>query len=158
MKITFTLNGAAISTEVHPGARLVDVLRELGFMGTKYGCGTGECGACVVLVDGEPMNSCIILAPVVDGHDVITIEGIGTRLSPHPIQEEYVKAGAVQCGFCTPGMILSTFALLQKNPDPTRDEITAALDGNLCRCTGYVKIVDAVLAAARRLRGEMYDE
>jgi len=158
MKIAFTLNGAAVETDAHPGARLVDVLRMLGLMGTKYGCGTGECGACVVLVDGKPMNSCLILAPHIEGHEVITIEGIGTPLNPHPIQEEFVKAGAVQCGFCTPGMILAAYALLMNTPDPTQEEIVSALDGNLCRCTGYVKIVEAVHAAARRLRGDIDDE
>lgn len=158
MKIAFTLNGAAVETDAHPGARLVDVLRKLGLMGTKYGCGTGECGACVVLVDGKPMNSCLILAPQIEGHEVITIEGIATPLNPHPIQEEFVKAGAVQCGFCTPGMILAAYALLMKTSDPTQEEIVSALDGNLCRCTGYVKIVEAVHAAARRLRGDSHDE
>ncbi len=152
MNVCFTLNNAPTELDVGPGERLVDVLRARGYMGTKYGCGTGECGACVVLLDGEPVNSCLVLAPRVEGKEVITIEGVGSPLQPHILQEEFSKAGAVQCGYCTPGMILSSLALLARNPNPTREDVLRALDGNLCRCTGYVKVVDAILSAAARMR------
>ncbi|MCU0610908.1 MAG: (2Fe-2S)-binding protein [Candidatus Eisenbacteria bacterium] len=154
MNVTTRLNGKPFSFDAAPGERLVDVLRDHGFMGTKFGCGTGECGACVVLLDGEPVNSCLVLAPRVEGRSILTIEGLGTPAAPHPLQEEFADAGAVQCGFCTPGMVLSAHALLLRNPSPNRQEVAAALDGNLCRCTGYVKIVDAVMAAAARRREE----
>lgn len=154
MKVSTILNGSPFSFDTAVGERLVDVLRAHGLTGTKYGCGSGECGACVVLLDGEPANSCLVLAPRVEGRRITTIEGIGSPSSPHPLQEAFADAGAVQCGFCTPGMVLSAYALLQRNPSPTREEVASALDGNLCRCTGYVKIIDAVLRAAARLRGE----
>ena len=155
MRVMTRLNGVPFSFEAEPGERLVDVVRAHGMTGTKYGCGSGECGACVVLLDGEPVNSCLVLAPRVDGHSVTTIEGLGTPTSPHPLQEAFADAGAVQCGYCTPGMVLSAYALLQRNPCPTREDVAAALDGNLCRCTGYVKIIDAVMHAAERMREEM---
>lgn len=151
MNVHFTVNGREVCADVHPGARLVDVLRTLGYTGVKYGCGSGECGACVVLLDGEPVNSCLVLAPRAEGKAITTIEGLGSVSRPHPLQEAFADAGAVQCGFCTPGMILSAYALLCHNPTPTREEVAHALDGNLCRCTGYVKIIDAVLAAARAM-------
>jgi carbon-monoxide dehydrogenase small subunit len=116
--------------------------------GTKEGCGVGECGACTVLLDGNPVNSCLVLAPRIDGHEVTTIEGIGTPEHLHPLQQSFIEHGAVQCGFCTPGMILSGVALLRRNPSPSREEIRAAIVGNLCRCTGYQHIVDAIEAAA----------
>lgn len=155
MKIRFHLNGDLVEWDVFPGERFVDALRRHGFMGTKYGCGTGECGACVVLLDGKPVNSCLVLCPRVDGQMITTIEGIGTVQEPHVLQQEFARHGAVQCGYCTPGMILSAYALLKRNPSPTQRDVCEALDGNLCRCTGYVKIVEAVLAAAEKLRGEV---
>ncbi len=152
MRIKALLNGEHVEWDVSPGDRLVDILRSHGYMGTKYGCGTGECGACVVLLDGEPVNSCLVLAPKAEGRDIVTVEGLGTNLKPHILQEEFAKNGAVQCGYCTPGMILSAYTLLKRNPDPSREDILRTLDGNLCRCTGYVKIVEAVLTSAKRMR------
>jgi carbon-monoxide dehydrogenase small subunit len=134
---------------------VVDLLREdLGLTGTKEGCGNGECGACTVLVDGETRLACLMPAARIDGCDLVTIEGIGSEDAPHPVQQAFLECGAVQCGYCTPGMVLAAVALLRRNPDPTREEIRTALSGNLCRCTGYVKIVDAVTTAACHMRGE----
>jgi len=144
MKLELTVNGKPCHWEIEPGALLLDVLREHGYTSVKRGCGEGVCGACTVLVDGKRYNSCLLLAGQMHGRAVTTVEGLGTIDRPHPIQEAFVAAGAVQCGFCTPGMVLATKALLDENPDPTEDEIRRALDGNLCRCTGYVKILDAV--------------
>jgi carbon-monoxide dehydrogenase small subunit len=141
--------------DVPPGRRVVDLLREdLGLTGAKEGCGTGQCGACAILVDDIPRNSCLMLAAQLEGRSVTTIEGLaaGTRL--HPVQEAFVTEGAVQCGFCTPGMILVSAALLRRNPRPSRQEIREALTGNLCRCTGYQKIIDAVETAACTVAGE----
>jgi len=130
--------------------RLVDVLREdLELTGTKEGCGAGECGACTILVDGEPRLSCLMMAAQLQDKAIVTIEGIGEPGALHPVQEAFVEQGAVQCGFCTPGMVLSAVHLLRCHSKPDRNEIRRALSGNLCRCTGYVKIVDAVEAAAR---------
>ena len=142
--IQATINGQSVTLAVHSGDRLLDVLRAQGWQGVKEGCGDGNCGACVVLLDGRPVNSCLVLAARVDGAEITTIEGIGTPDKPHPIQESYADHGAVQCGFCTPGSVLSTYALLHDNPTPSEDEIKRALDGNACRCTGYVKKLDAV--------------
>jgi len=129
------------------------VLRDqLGLTGTKYACGTGDCGACTVLVDGKPVFSCLTLAVTAKGKNILTVEGLAEGTTLHPIQQAFIDHGAVQCGFCTPGMILSAKALLDENLNPARDEIKTALAGNLCRCTGYVKIVDAVLAAAETMR------
>jgi carbon-monoxide dehydrogenase small subunit len=125
---------------------------KLGFTGTKYACGAGDCGACTVLIDGKPVFSCLTLAVTVRGKSILTIEGVAEGPELHPIQQAFVEKGAVQCGFCTPGMVLSSKALLDENPAPTRDEIKTALAGNLCRCTGYVKIIDAVEAAADTIR------
>ncbi len=144
MNIRFTLNQTTVQLDVHPGDRLIDVLRANGLWGVKEGCGDGNCGACVVLLDGKPVNSCLVLAPRVDGCNVVTIEGIGSPQTPHPIQKAFAQHGAVQCGFSTPGSILSTYALLAENPHPSDDEIKRALDGNLCRCTGYVKKIEAI--------------
>ncbi len=153
MKIRLTVNGRPYEREVDAETRLLDLLREdLHLTGTKEGCGEGECGACTVLIDGRSVNSCLVLAPQVDGADILTIEGIADRDRLHPIQQAFVDAGGVQCGFCTPGFIMSTYALLNEVPDPSDDEIRTALEGNLCRCTGYGKIVEAVRLAAERMR------
>jgi len=153
-EIEFTINGKSRKLIVKPNELLLNVIREdLGLTGTKYGCGTGECGACTVLIDEEPVLSCLTLAVTVDKKKVTTIEGIGTDENPHPLQQTFVETGAVQCGFCTPGMILSAKALLDKNPNPTEDEIKRAIEGNLCRCTGYIKIIEAIKLAAGRMGG-----
>jgi aerobic-type carbon monoxide dehydrogenase small subunit (CoxS/CutS family) len=152
MKVRFTVNGRAASVEADAEMRLLDALRdELHLTGTKEGCGEGECGACTVLLDGRPVNSCLVLAAQTEGRDVLTIEGLADGPRLHPIQQAFVDAGAAQCGFCTPGFVLSTYALLRDHPAPSDEDILTALEGNLCRCTGYVKIVDAVKRAAERL-------
>ena len=154
MNIRLTVNGREVSVETDAETRLLDVLREdLHLTGTKEGCGEGECGACTVLLDGLPVNSCLIPAPQVEGRDVLTIEGLAEGNHLHPLQAAFVEQGAVQCGFCTPGFVLSAYALLRSNSAPTDEEILTALEGNLCRCTGYGKIVSAVRSAAERMRG-----
>jgi aerobic-type carbon monoxide dehydrogenase small subunit (CoxS/CutS family) len=153
-KLSFTLNGVPICVEVDPHERLLDLLRNrLGLTGTKEGCGEGECGACTILVNAKPVNSCLMLAVQVQGQVVLTIEGIGSRQKPHPVQRAFVEVGAVQCGYCTPGMILAAVGLLQANPRPNRNEIRQAMSGNLCRCTGYENIILAVEQAAREVSG-----
>lgn len=143
------VNGRAHRLSVEPRHSLLRVLREdLGLTGVKNGCEDGDCGACVVLVDGQPVDSCLMLALEADGSEVTTIEGLSRNGELSPIQRAFVQAGAVQCGFCTPGMILATKALLERDPDPGEEEVKAALVGHLCRCTGYVKILDAVRLAA----------
>lgn len=155
MELSFTLNGAAVTVTTEPGRRALDLLREdFGLTAAKEGCGTGECGACAVLVDGEAKLSCLMLAAQLAGRSVVTAEGLGTVHAPHPIQAAFAGCGAVQCGYCTPGMTIAAAGLLAENPAPDRDAVRLALSGNLCRCTGYVKIVDAVLAAGAALRGE----
>jgi len=152
-EIEFTINGERRKLVVEPNELLLNVIREdLDLTGTKYGCGTGECGACTVLMDGEPVLSCLTLAVAADNKNITTIEGIGIDGNPHPLQQAFVETGAVQCGFCIPGMILSAKALLDKNPNPNEDEIKRAIAGNLCRCTGYVKIIEAIKLAAQRMR------
>ena len=153
MKMQCTVNGQRIERDVDTDLRLLDFIREsLHLTGTKEGCGEGECGACTVLMDGKAVNSCLVLALQADGANVITVEGLAEGHALHPIQQAYVDTGAVQCGFCTPGFIMATYALLQDTPDPSEEEILAGLEGNLCRCTGYSKIVEAVKLAATRLR------
>jgi len=153
MKISFTLNGELVEVDVPPNMTLLDVLRrKLGITSVKRGCERGECGACTVIVNGEPVCSCLILAPQVDGKDVLTLEYLSKNGTLHPIQEAFIEAGAIQCGFCIPGFIMTAYALLMKNPNPTVDEVRKALEGNLCRCTGYVKIVEAVLLVAKKLK------
>jgi len=141
------VNGEAYQLEVPANWTLLDVIREeCGLTGTKQGCGSGECGACTVLLDGEPVNSCLVLALQANGKSVTTIEGLSRGEKMHPIQEAFIAHGAVQCGFCTPGMVLAAKALLDKNPRPKEVEVREALAGNLCRCTGYQKIVEAILS------------
>ena len=148
-----TVNDEAIVAEVEETMSLAEFLREkLYLTGTKIGCGKGECGACTVIMDGRAVTSCIIPVMKADGAIVTTIEGLAQGDKLHPLQEEFINKGALQCGFCTPGMIMSAKALLDENPDPTREEIQDALGGNICRCTGYVNIEEAVLAAAERMR------
>jgi carbon-monoxide dehydrogenase small subunit len=147
--LKFILNGKETITKTRTNRRLMDLLRiDLGLTGTKEGCGIGECGGCTVLVDGKPVNSCIVLAAQIDGCEVLTIEGLAESGNLHPLQEKFLQHGAVQCGFCTPGMIMTAYALLNENPDPTPDEIREAIAGNLCRCTGYNQIVQAIHHAA----------
>ena len=150
---TLMVDGCEYEVIIEPHMLLIDVLRDkLGLTGTKYACGAGDCGACTVLIDGKPSLSCLTLAVMAKGKSILTIEGMTTGCELHPIQQAFVEKGAIQCGFCTPGMVLSTKALLDENPAPSRDEIKSALAGNLCRCTGYVKIIDAVEAAAEMMR------
>ena len=154
MRISFYLNGKETDVDVAPERKFVDVLREdLGLTGTKECCGAGECGACTILVDGQARLSCLMAAAQLQGRRVTTIEGLASDGSLHPVQEAFIEYGAVQCGFCTPGVVLAAVHLLDRNPDPTREQIREELSGNLCRCSGYVKIVDAVEAAARKIRG-----
>ncbi|WP_434511744.1 (2Fe-2S)-binding protein [Desulfitobacterium sp. AusDCA] len=149
MKVCIKINGQIYNLDVEPNRRLVDLLREdLGLTGTKYGCGEGECGACTVLLNGKAVNSCMVLAIQADGSEVTTIEGLSQGNKLHPLQESFIEAGAVQCGFCTPGMILSAKALLDENPHPTEEEIKQGMAGNFCRCTGYAAIMRAVQAVA----------
>ena len=155
MRVHFMVNGRRVERETDAGTRLLDLLRDgLGLTGTKEGCGEGECGACTVLLDGRAVNSCLVLAPQADGKEVVTVEGLARGATLHPIQQAFVDEGAVQCGFCTPGFIMAAYALLLRNPDPSDEEIRLALEGNLCRSTGYTKIVQAVRRAARTLREE----
>jgi len=148
--IKFNLNGGSVEVQVPPHWTLLRLLREkLGLTGTKEGCGIGECGACTVLIDGAPVHACLVLAPKVEGREVQTIEGFGTRESLHPLQQSFIEHGAVQCGFCTPGMLMSSKALLEKNPHPTKEEVKEAISGNLCRCTGYHQIIEAIDAVSK---------
>ncbi len=147
--IEITINGERYRLNVPAGWRLIDLLRrDLELTGTHEGCGEGDCGACTVIVDGKAVNSCLMLAVEADGCEVQTIEGLAQNDRLHPLQEAFISEGAIQCGFCTPGMIMAAKALLDKNPHPSEEEIRQALQGNLCRCTGYEKIVEAVKAAA----------
>ena len=149
VSITLNVNGVPYPVSVEPHRTLVTVIRtEVGLTGTKEGCDDCECGACMVLVDGRPVNSCSYLAVQADGREVTTVEGLGTVAEPHPLQRNIVAEGGVQCGFCTPGMLISATALLDRNPAPSEDDVRIGLSGNLCRCTGYVKILAAVQRAA----------
>jgi len=152
--IQLKINGQNFEVDVEPTARLLDVLRDLGFVGVKEGCGTGECGACTVLLNGKSVLSCLLFAVQADGKEIITVEGLAQGNKLHPVQEAFIEHGAVQCGYCIPGFIMSSVYLLSNNPKPTREEIREELSGNLCRCTGYVKIIDAVEAAAKKLEGQ----
>jgi len=152
--IRLKVNGREREIATAPMRTLLEVLREdLRLTGTKQGCGEGECGTCTVLVDGAAINACLMLAVEAVGHEVTTIEGLADGTTLHPLQQAFIDHGAIQCGFCTPGMILSAKALLDRRPDPGEGEIREALGGNLCRCTGYQKIVEAVLAAAKAMSG-----
>ncbi len=151
--IRLTVNGEPQELAVEPHWTVLETVREaLGLTGSKEGCGTGDCGACSMFVNGRLITSCLMLAPEVDGADILTIEGLARDGHLHPLQQAFIDAGGVQCGFCTPGMIMAAKALLDENPDPTLDDIRVALAGNLCRCTGYAKIYEAVLLAAQRMR------
>lgn len=153
LAIRATVNGQAHKIIVLPGMTLLELLRDgLNLTGTKEGCGAGDCGACTILLDGRPVNSCLVLAAEADGRSVTTIEGLGGD-SLHPVQKAFVRNAAVQCGFCSPGMIMTAVALLAENPDPTESEVKTAIAGNLCRCSGYTKIIEAVLDAACEMRG-----
>jgi aerobic carbon-monoxide dehydrogenase small subunit len=154
MKIEFTLNGSLVSVDAPASASLLSILRDyLGLTGTKQGCGIGECGACSVLLDGRLVNSCLVLAPQAGGREVVTIEGVrGPDGGADDLQQAFIDYGAVQCGYCTPGMVLAGEALLASNPRPSRQQIREAIAGNLCRCTGYQQIVDAIEVTARRRR------
>jgi carbon-monoxide dehydrogenase small subunit len=148
----FNINGQEYELLIEPRTTLLELLRnEIGLSGTKYGCGTADCGACTVLVDGKPTLSCSTLAITVRDKEILTIEGLAQGTVLHPIQQAFVDNGAVQCGYCTPGMIMTSKALLEENPSPTREEVKEALGGNLCRCTGYVQIIEAVLHAAETM-------
>ncbi len=151
--IRLTVNGVERTVTTAANRTLLHVLRDdLGLTGTKDGCSEGECGACTVIMDGEPVNACLVLAIQADGRSILTIEGIGTREHPHPLQQAFVEEGAVQCGYCIPGIIMSAYALLQQNPQPSDEEIRQGIAGNLCRCTGYTKVVRAVRRVARTER------
>jgi len=151
--LTTQINGVSREAAVSAKTTLAEFLRyEMGLTGLKQGCGEGECGACTVLLDGVPVSSCLVLALEAEGREITTIEGLGTPAKLHPLQESFVEHGAIQCGFCTPGMILTAKSLLEKTPAPKESDIRSALSGNLCRCTGYQKIVEAVSRVARETR------
>jgi carbon-monoxide dehydrogenase small subunit len=151
--LSVTVNGTQYSRDVEPRLLLSDFLRnDLGLTGTHVGCEHGVCGACTVLFDGEPVRSCLMFAVQADGHEILTVEELGTMDNMHPLQEAFQEAHAVQCGFCTPGFLMSLLPFLEQNPDPTEEEIREAISGNLCRCTGYQHIVDAVKLAAEKMR------
>jgi carbon-monoxide dehydrogenase small subunit len=154
-EIKLTVNKQPYRLAVPPQRTLLEVIREdLGLTGTKEGCGLGDCGACTVLMDGQTVNSCLVLAAEADGREITTVEGLAEGGRLHPIQQAFVDHGGLQCGFCTPGMILSAKALLDKNPHPTEEEIKQGISGNLCRCTGYTKIIESIKAAAENMGGK----
>ena len=151
-KIEMTVNGEKVSAGVEPRKTLLDFLREdLHLTGTKKGCDRGNCGACTVLLNGKPVNSCLVLAVEAQGQEILTIEGLSDGLKLHPLQEAFIQQGAIQCGYCIPGMILAAKAILDENPRPSEEEIRTGISGNICRCTGYVKIVRAIQAAAEKM-------
>jgi len=151
--LSLTVNGINYAINVEPNRILVDVLRDvLGLTGTKKSCSEGECGACTVIMDGKPVASCLVLAVDADKKSITTIEGLADGEDLHPLQVSFVRNGGIQCGYCTPGMIMSSKALLDENPDPTTREVRTAISGNLCRCTGYQQIVDSVMAAAKAMK------
>jgi carbon-monoxide dehydrogenase small subunit len=155
MKIRFELNGKKVEAETTPYTSLTDMLRnELWVQSVKKGCEHGECGACTILVDGLPMTSCIILAPQAEGRHITTLEGLEHNPLMIDLRQAYIENGAIQCGFCTPGMLISSYALLRDNPQPTPEEVKVGIEGNICRCTGFTKIIEAVLDAAERIAPE----
>jgi len=157
--INLMVNGEKCQVIVEPAESLLDVLRvKLNKTGTKKGCNEGDCGACTVIMNGRPVNACLVLAFEADNADILTIEGLADNAQLHPLQESFIKYGGLQCGFCTPGMIMIAKALLDRNPNPTEEEIRKAVAGNICRCTGYVKIVQSISEAARIMRGEVVHE
>ena len=149
--ITLTINGRAHHVALAPNVTLLTALRDLGYTDVKCGCEKGDCGACAVLLDGQAVNSCLVLAWQADAAEVVTVTGLGTVEQPHPLQAAFADTGAIQCGYCTPGLVISAKALLDRNPHPTEHEIREAIEGNLCRCTGYGQIVQAVQAAAEQM-------
>jgi carbon-monoxide dehydrogenase small subunit len=150
--INFTLNGRPVSVEAPATVNLLTLLRDyLNVTSVKFGCEQGNCGACTIIIDGEAVNSCLVLAQTVHGREVVTVEGIGTQEELHPLQTAFTEYYAAQCGFCTPGMLMASKSLLDHNPHPTRDEVVDGIVGNVCRCTGYNKIIEAVLAAAEEM-------
>lgn len=151
MKIKLRVNGKAFDVDAPAGETLVEVLRRLGFKSVKDGCYTGTCGGCTVLMDERPVASCIMLAAQADGSSITTLEGLAAGDKMHPVQEAFLEVNAPQCGFCSPGMMLTAVSLLRRNPDPTREEIREAIAGNTCRCSGYVKVVDAITLAAKKV-------
>lgn len=153
ISVSFILNGKPVRCEVPAEETLVDTIRNrFRLTGTKKGCGTGDCGSCTVLLDGTAVRSCTLLTGMVEGRSITTIEGVGTMEKLHPVQQAFVDVNAIQCGYCIPGMVLTAITLLRENPDPTEEEIRVAISGNLCRCTGYQKIVEAIQLAAERMR------
>ena len=153
MQVNLNINNQNKTIEIEPGEILLDTLRNSGLHGPKRACSTGDCGACTVIVNGEAVNSCLIFTASVDGAKILTVEGLGTVSNPHPLQKAFVEEGAVQCGYCIPGMLMSAKVLLDKNNNPSEEEIKTALGGHLCRCTGYVKQIKAVMKAALQLKG-----
>ncbi len=149
--ITLTVNGRKHQVALNPDETLLNALRQLNYTDVKNGCEKGDCGACAVLLNGKAVNSCLVLAWQADGSEILTNAGLGTMDNPHPIQEAFADAGAAQCGYCTPGMIISAKALLDQNPHPSEEEIREAISGNLCRCTGYAQIITAIQIAAERI-------
>ena len=159
MQVTITINGEQVSREIEPRKLLVHFVREdAGLRGTHWGCDTSNCGACTLWVDGEAVKSCTVLAAQADGHEVTTVEGLERNGELDPVQQGFIECHGLQCGFCTPGMMLASKALLERNPNPTEDEVRWALSGNLCRCTGYQNIVKSVLWAAEKMRAQNGEE
>jgi len=155
MQVSMTMNGEEITREIEPRVLLVHFIREdLGLTGTHWGCDTSNCGTCVVLMDGQPVKSCTVLAAMADGHDVRTVEGLATAGVLDPIQQGFMEEHGLQCGFCTPGIMMAAKALLDENPDPSEEDVRWAISGNLCRCTGYQNIVKSVIWAAEKLRSQ----
>ncbi len=155
MEVSFELNGEPVTVAVEPYVSLLDMLRdEMGVKSVKKGCEQGECGACTLLLDGAPVTSCLVLAPQVEGRYVTTIEGLEKNSLMIDLREAFIENGAIQCGFCTPGTLISAYALLRDNPNPSMDEVKRGIEGNICRCTGYTKIIEAILDAAERIAPE----
>ncbi len=152
MKLNTRINGREYCLEIEPDTMLIDALRQAGMKGVKFGCGEGFCGSCAVLLDGRPRNSCITLAGIAEGAEITTVEGMGTPENMHPLQKAFVDTGSTQCGYCNPGMLIAAKALLDKNPEPSAQDVKDALDGNLCRCSGYVRRIEAVLQAADEMK------